>query len=290
MPFMLDRRSVMRLCAGAAAAVAMRTPGHAASDSTTDSIREDAVYDLTGLGYKELPALPLITGDSFNGGIRYDETRPENPDGAWLTVQRCARIDDIAEKDRPGVLASFTLLGLGVSNPRHQGVVFEHILHFLTTQRGLDPSRIVYVSTELFEPYRDKFEIARAGRFIERPLAEAKTAGDGSGYFRPAGHPLQPEIPTVGIYYPLPDTEPPESLALPLEGYLEIGEASTLPLDGDTVQPEGGGLGLERLAMVEGGEAPSFEESRLALLAACQSEADRDGKALPPGYADFDAL
>jgi hypothetical protein len=290
MPFMPNRRSVMRLCAGAAAAVAMRAPSHAASDSTTDAVREDAVYDLTGLGYTELPPLPLITGDAFNGGIRYDETRPDNPAGAWLTVQRCARVDDIAEMDRPGVLASFTLLGLGVSKPRHQGVVFEHILHFLTTQRGLDPSRIVYVSTELFRPYRDTYEIARAGRFIERPLAEAKAAGDGSGYFRPEGHPLQPEIPTVGIYYPLPDTEPAESLALPLDGYLEIGEASALPLDAGTVQPEGGGLGLERLVMVAGGDAPGFEESRLSLLAACQAEADRDGKPLPPGYADFDAL
>jgi hypothetical protein len=41
--------------------------------------------------------------------------------------------------------------------------------------------------------------------------------------------------------------------------------------------------------MVEGGEAPSYEESRLALLAECQAEADRDGKELPSGYADFEA-
>jgi hypothetical protein len=292
MPFMPSRRSVMRLCGGAAAAFAMRTPASSAAwdSSATDAIREDAVNDFTGLGYAQLPALSLITGDAFNGGIRYDETRPDDPTGAWLSVQHAARVDDIAERDRPGVLAAFTLLGLGVSHGRHQGVVLEHILHFLTARRRLDPSLIVYVSTELFRPYRDRYEIARVGGFIERPLAEAKAAGDGSGYFRPDGHPLHPGFPTAGIYYPLPGAEPAASPALPLHGYLEIGEVSTQPLAVDAPEPEAGGLGLERLAMVEGWPSPSFEDSRLSLLAALQEEAAVDGKALPSAYASFAAV
>jgi hypothetical protein len=79
-------------------------------------------------------------------------------------------------------------------------------------------------------------------------------------------------------------------LTYPLEAHLEIGEAMAWPLDSDPVRPEGGALGLERLAIAAGETVPSFEESRLSLLESLQQEAARDGKTLPAGYERFAAL
>jgi hypothetical protein len=164
-------------------------------------------------------------------------------------------------------------------------------MDFLVSQEGLDPEKLVFVSTDMFRPYRDRFAAAKAGRFIERSREEAYATGDGSGYFAPKGHPLAPSYPTVGVYYPDPrDVAAVDDLAYPPAGHIEIAEVGISPLDQAATTYEGGGLGLERLAMAEGEDIPDFEETWLNLLRVIEDEAERTGKPLPDGYTKFASL
>ncbi len=288
----VSRRTLLSLTMTGAAGLALGPKlGHAASEtvsSTTATLAADFTSHFGRLGYDWIAPLQMITGHSFNGGLRYDDTRKDPVPGKSMFVQPAARVEDAARGDVPGVLALFTIFGVRVDRPEEPGALFGQVLTWLVEQRGLDPARLVFVSTDTFMPYRDRHDIVRAGRVLQRARDEARNAGDGSGFFAPKGHPEEPAIDTVGIYYPLPGA-PTGELSYPLNGYLEIGEISITPLDRSAVSFEACGFGLERLVMAEGGAAPDFETSRQALLRLIEHEADRTGAALPKGYEIFSA-
>lgn len=284
----LSRRNLLELSIGGAAAmVAGRQPAIAARRSL-DEIRESAVAFFQGRGHLPVPSLPMITGDDFNGGLRFDAFRREAPPEPWAAIQTAARIDDIAERDRPGVLAGFTVVNVGFPMTADSGATLDVALDFLVEERGLNPERMVFVSTAVSKPMIERFEPLRAGTFIERDIDEAKAAGDGSGYFAPPGHPYGPTLYTVGIYYPFGDAVAAAS-TYPLDGYIEIAEITVPPADAPR-RRQGGSIGLERLAMAEGKPVPDYDESRLDLLRMIEEEAEREGKPLPPGVTAFASL
>ncbi|WP_269580691.1 hypothetical protein [Roseibium sp. Sym1] len=281
----VSRRTLLSMTMTGAAGLALTR--HARAAAPTAATLAAAFTDHFGaIGYAWTDPLGMISGQSFNGGLRYDETRPEPVAGKSLFVQPAARVEDAEGAGTPGVLALFTICGLRVSEPAEPGALFGQLLTWLVEQRNLDPARLVFVSTEAFGPYRDRHELVRAGRIVQRDRKEAMAAGDGSGYFAPPGHPAQPAFETVSLHYPLPGTEP-DDLAYPLQGYLEIGEVSITPLDRRAVGFEVGGFGLERLVMAEGGVAADFEASRRALLRLIESEATASGQPLPEGHGLF---
>ncbi len=284
----LSRRNVLELSIGGAAALVAGKRPAAAARRPLDEIRESALAFFQGRGHVPAPSLAMITGYDFNGGLCFDDTRPETPPGPWMAFQTAARIDDIAERNRPGVLAGFTIISVGRPRPADSSTPLDAILEFLVEVRGLRPERMAFVSTAVFKPLIERFEPLRAGRFIERDITEAKEAGDGSGYFAPSGHPYGPSEYTVGIYYPIGDAVAAPS-TYPPDGYVEIAEIVTPPAD-SLRGPQQGGIGLERLAMAEGKPIPDFEESRLDLLRMIEEEAEREGKPLPPGITAFASL
>ena len=283
----IDRRTLLRFSAAGAAALATGGRIAFAAPGPIDEIQSSALGYFGKHGFAELPPLSMITGEAFNGGIRFDETDNDSPSGPTIRVQPAARVDDIADRSLPGVLALFNIIGLRDADAEG-GTLLSRVMDFLTNARQLDPGRMLFVSTELLRPQIGRVDGVSADRVIERPMDEAKAAGDGSGFFAPAGHPLQPAYPTVSLHYPLPGIEPDPSPTYPPEGYIEIAEIGLPSPDGagDT----GAGIGLERVAMAEGEDVPDFERTLLNLLRIIEDEAARTGKPLPDGYTKFASL
>jgi hypothetical protein len=285
----ISRRNMMQLSAAGAATLAVGARVAPAVAQATDDIRKHAAAWFAGRGFAQLPPLGLVTGHAFNDGLRYDESRTPDPQQNWFSIQYVARVGDIDERDRAGVLAGFHIIAIGHPAPAAPGALLNVVLEYLIDERKLDPARMLFVSTELFEPHRAR--VARYGvdRFMQRSLAEAKAAGDGSGHFEPRGHPAQPSFASVGIYYTAPGVAPTLPTAYPPPGYIEIAEVSIAAGSGGQGVAGSAGIGLERLAMAEGKPVPDFEQSRRALLQAIEVEARRTKQPLPPGHARFAA-
>lgn len=281
-----NRRDMIKFSAAGAATLVVGGYAASAAPMPIDDIRSSALAYFGKAGFVELPPLSLITDHAFNGGLRYDDTRPAMLPHGWISIQPATRIEDIAERHRPGVLAGFTIIGLQGAPGDERGALFDRMIDFLVEARGLDAGKMLFVSTELFRPHVERSDRVRADRVVERPLAEAQAAGDGSGYFAPKGHPYQPKVLSVGVYYPLSGAAQRQPMSYPPQGYIEIAEIDISP---ENDKPKCGGIGLERLAMAEGKPIPDFERSRRDLLRAIEAEARRTGKPLPPGYATFAA-
>ncbi len=286
----LTRRRVIHLSAAGAATLAAGHRLALAAPAPADDVRDNALRYFGGHGFAETRPLEMITNSAFNGGLRYDETRPDSQSAPTVTMQTAARIDDIADRERPGVLAVFTIFGIAIPGPAKPGLLLTNVLDFLLSERKLDPERILFVSTEDFEPIADQVDGINAYRIFERSAETARAEGDGSGFFAPKGHPYAPQEATVGIYYRLPDAKKDAELSYPPEGYIELAEVGIAPFGGDPNRPQVGGFGIERVAMAEGEEIPDFEETKLNLLRIIEDEAKRTGKDLPPGYTMFASL
>ncbi|MCB1490147.1 MAG: hypothetical protein KDJ86_00730 [Bauldia sp.] len=282
----LDRRHLLQIAATGAAGLVIGGRHAFAVAGPIDAIADDTVSHFGRLGFGQVPPLGLITGDEYNDGLRYDETRPEPPVAPELVIQPVARVSDIAERDRPGVLPGFNIIGLQKPGPA-DGSLLALLIDFLVRRRGLDPNRMLYVSTEELAPHIERIDTLASGTFYERSAEEAVAAGDGSGVFAPPGHPNSPNFHSVGVYYPLPGTAPGTPAAYPPDGYIEIAEIG-IPLEGEGDQAAG--IGLERLALAEGETVPDFEETLLNLLRTIEDEAARTGKPLPDGYTKFASL
>lgn len=280
----MNRRTLMKLSAAGAAALAAGRRPATASAGTVDQVRDSALRYFTERGFEEVPPLDLITGDAFNGGILYDDSRSERPAGKSVSVQYAARTEDIEDKARPGVLAGFNVIVLRDSDADAPGGLFEQVMDFLVGDQGLDPDRMMFVSTEVFRPHAERVDMVKPERVLERPLAEARATGDGSGYFAPKGHPFHPAFDSVAIYYPLPGEGSDPATAYPPSGYIEIAEIGLSPED------KAGAIGLERLAMARGAPAPSYKDTQQELLRVLETESRSRGKPLPPGYAVFASL
>jgi hypothetical protein len=279
----------MKFAGGFAAMAALG--GRAAAASNARETIETAMPNyFESLGYRRRSPASLITGDRFNGGLRYDEESTEAPPaGKTCVVQDCGRIGDISQRDRPGVLAYFQILSCRNDRPASHGEMMTTVLDALLGPGGLDRDRLVLVSTEAIDPYRpylDRYGIGPE-RIVVRALAEAQATGDGDGFFAPRGHPYTSGYPTAGIHYALPSTAPATRLRYPLDGYLELGEVGLEPAWGATISPQSMGLGMERIAMAQGRPVPGFEASRLMLLARLEDEALRRKVDLPEAHAAF---
>lgn len=282
----IDRRRLLGLSAAAATTLTLGRGSALAIPTATDEVRDSALSWFPTHGFGSIPPLDLMTGDAFNGGLRYDETGSEDPEQPWMRLQPAARIEDIAERDRDGVLATFNIIGLSHSEP-DEDAIMPAVLRFLIDERNLDPANMLFVSTEAFRPYLDRIDEVSADRFLERPLEVAQAMGDGSGYFAPRGHPNGPAFPSVGLYYPVPGATPKGDPVYPPPGYIELAEIGLAPNAGGGTLA---GLGMERIAMAEGGDVPDFGETRLNLLRLLEDEAERTGRPLPEGYTQFASL
>lgn len=281
-------RHVMKLSGAGIAALSI-APGRAAATGEADpDIAEAASTYFSALGYKPLPPLSLITGDdAFNGGLRFDPTRRDFDPKGQFVIQRLARVADAENRDAPGVLASFNVIGLQGRVQDKPGDLLLHVLDFLTAHRALGSARMQFVSTASVFPLLEAVGPVADGNRVERSVAEARHTADGAGVYAPQGHPFGVDITTVGIFYPVaggaigpqPDHAP--------QGTVKIAEIGVGPAREGLSPVEYGLIGIERLALAEGRPLPDFEETRLDLLRALEREAETRGIALPPGYSAF---
>lgn len=269
--------------------VAKARPSSAAPESADESQLQEAAVDFfVERGYRRLPAMHLITGETFNDGLRFDDTPNRTPPGKTVRLQDCGRTGDLAKRGEPGVLPYFHIVALCIENPDARGELFTQVLDYLVESAELDPKRLALVSTERFIPYLEQLEPygIRREQFVQRDLQEARAAGDGSGYFHPKGHPTAAGEYTVSIHYALED-DPKRSertLEYPLNGYLELAE---VVIDGDasaSIRRESGGFGLERVLMAQGKPIDGFPQSQQKALSAIKAESERRGLALPMAY------
>lgn len=279
----LNRRHVMGLSSAAFGGLMMpRIPALAQEPSLSETFLDH----FSAQGFKALEPLSLLTDFGFNGGLRYDDTRADYPDGPSVCVQPSCRVDDIDKAGTPGVLALFNIMMLNVPDASLSASSAELMLEFAIEQAGLDPAKIVYVSTDLFEPYFSESTLMQKGRFIQRERGEAMTSGEGSGYFAPAGHPHTPSFPTASVHYPLGNTGLNDA-SFPLPDHLEIGEIILEDRQAGRPGPVGCGFGLERLALATGRPVPDFTESRVTFLNLARQEAEQTGRKLPAGYEAY---
>ena len=241
-------------------------------------------------GYAELPPLDLITGQAFNGGLRFDPFRPDAAQSRRFSIQRVARIDDIALRNRPGVLVSYNVIFMQDPKPPARGALFMRVMDFLVNARGLDAAKMQFLATDIFLPHLEKVKGVRAKQFTQLSEAQARKAGRGAGVFAPKGHPDGLDFASVNVYYPVGAGAVGHPVPFAPEGFAEMALIGIGPGGGKLGASEVAGIGVERLAMAEGAAAPSFEQSRIALLRALEQEAKAQSKPLPPGYAALAVL
>ncbi|MCR9212186.1 MAG: hypothetical protein NXI13_00600 [Proteobacteria bacterium] len=250
--------------------------------------REDsAVHFFEKLGYRPLPAMPLITGDVFNGGVRFDESGPlgyEN--GRTMGVQNCIRMEDMDAGNTPGSLPYFHILFVNIKEPISRGHILTQGVDYLANDAGLDARKLVFVSTPHFEPYVSGLETFSIlpSQFIARDKEQAVSQGDGSGYFAPNDHPHATPYFSVSIHYPHDLAAVGQELTYPLTGYLELAEVMIDQDASEIQQAEGIGFGLERLNMAMGEPVDSIDQSRKSALVELEDEAARRNVTLPLAY------
>lgn len=280
----LDRRHFVSLAAAGAAGSLLPPASSSARAETPDAAE---FFDhFAAKGAAILDPLPLLTDESFNGGLRYDDTRPSYPDGMSVCVQPSCRVEDAAKAGDPGVLALFHIAVLNLPASAGARETIAQLMRFAVETEKLDPEKFVFVSTEVFEPHFTSDPLLQKGRFVKRDLEEARAAGDGSGYFSPDGHPDTNGFNSVSIHYPVASGSE-GALAYPLSGFLEIGEISLADAASGSAGTVGGGFGLERLALASGRLAPDFAESRARLFELAKQQAAAEGTALPQGLKAF---
>ena len=240
-------------------------------------------------GYELLPARPLITGHEFNGGLLYDDTQPVFKPGNWVVVQDCGRLEDIKEPADTATLAHFHILSVQLEKPAYPGELLSPGLDYLINTEGLDPEKLVIVSIEQFKPYA-----AIAARFgidesqiVYRSLSEAKAAGDGSGFFRPEGHPYTDGRSTVSIHYAASNDIPTRNISYSLQGLLELGEVGLNLVPEIDTPVEAAGFGIERIKMALDHDVHSHKTSKLILVEKLNKEASARGVDLPRAYHEL---
>ncbi len=280
----LDRRHFVSLAAAGGLGIALPAAFIPARASTP--VSADFLDHFAASGTAILDPLPLVTNSAFNGGLRYDDTRPDYPDGMSVCIQPSCRVEDAGKAGEPGVLALFhiAVLNLPVSAGAREAIA--QLMGFAVLTEKLDPEKFVFVSTEVFEPHFTSDPLLQKGRFVKRDLEEARAAGDGSGFFSPDGHPDTDGFNSVSIHYPI-DGGSEGTLAYPLTGFLEIGESSLAEAGSGMGGTVGGGFGLERLALASGRQAPGYAQSRASLFDLAEQEAASSGTTLPEGLKAF---
>ncbi|WP_340149228.1 hypothetical protein [uncultured Sneathiella sp.] len=237
--------------------------------------------------YRQVPSLDLITGDSFNDGVRYDESAPGGlQDGKTVILQRCIRMEDINIDDRPDVLPYFHILAINLKGPFPSAMGLRTMLDYLVNHLELDPARLAFVSTDFFTPYLPHLEPfgIEASQFVIRDRKAALAAGDGSGFFSPKGHPHVNPYHSVSMHYAEDPDAMQQELHHTLPGFIEIGEVMIHEDAPEVEDLQIAAIGLERISMAMGNPVESFAQSRDMALAALEAEAKRRNVPLPPAY------
>ena len=261
--------------------------GDAEFEQAFASLRQKAIDFYSGLGYQPIDRKALLTGHAFNGGLRYDESGTASTGSERsMIIQDCARIGDIGEQHRHDILPYFHILGCNARSRNDDAQIVKEILDFLLGPVGLAPQRLAFVSVERLSTYRQllaEHGIDWQRQVVIRDTDAAKAVGDGSGHFRPAGHPEQPDQPSVGIYAWLGEGPVPAVHSYPLPAqWSELGEIGLGP-DSESIH----GVGLERLVYATTGLLPSWHDRREHLLARIEAEVAASGGSLPEGYYLF---
>ncbi|MEM8731697.1 MAG: hypothetical protein AAGF79_17450 [Pseudomonadota bacterium] len=253
-----------------ASAFALTSPYLAAADSQDfDAVVLDVRQRLTdfhtSLRFTEVEAAPIVTGlPDFNDGLQFDEGGVLAGFGQFV-IQPAARADDASEKDRKGVLPMFHIFSVKGFEDDGPDLTILRYSEVLFDLFRLDRNRIAFVSVpnfKSFQPYLEQNDLWHQERVTFRDEAEAKAAGDGSGYFRLPNS--EAGMYTAGLYYALSDAPGPAGNS---EDWLEIGELVTDPSGYADYS-----FGLERVAMATSGIVPTWE-SRLSVL---QDQITRD--------------
>lgn len=233
------------------------------------------------LGFAETQPLSIVTGDdAYNGGLRHDFDQSALPNEAFV-VQPLARVRDVAEKDRPDILPLFHEIGCHPARGTDGQVATRLMVRILTSNLGLDPARIAFVSVPQstdMRPVLDEMGLPFPEKVLLRDDVEALAARDASGYFFP--DPFGEDyLVTMGVYYRVGETdEPAPATYPPPPNWTEIGE---IVIAGEAA-PLGISIGAERLTFALTGQYPTWDQ-RLGLLF---SKVEQDG-AKPPGLAAF---
>lgn len=236
------------------------------------------------LGYQPRQPAPIVTRDeTFNGGLRFDDTGLLEKPGL-MAFQQCARLEDIDRKDRRDVLPLFHIfVGSKPLGLKSQQTVAQ-LLTYLTQSAGLDPARLAFVGTPRLNEFLPQLEsagIEPIRQIFLRDDAEALATADGSGYYRFPGDPDAPTLPTAGIYYWIGNGSPrPITAYPPSPDWTEIGEMS---LDDDDSLAFG--LGTERLTLASTGLISSWQERLTQLMEYIEN--DSGGAEPPSGRALF---
>ncbi|MEE4377569.1 MAG: hypothetical protein V2J55_08655 [Candidatus Competibacteraceae bacterium] len=251
------------------------------------NLQQQLISFLEAAGYQQIPAQSLITGHAFNGGLRYDDSGvlAKMPNGE-MVVQDCARVEDIPNKNRRGVLPFFHILACTRRADSDQDKTFSETINLVTKTLELPSQRLALVSIAALADFRDLLteqDIDWERQVVIRDTEEAKATGNGSGYFNPAGHPEQPEFITAGLYIWTGEGQAPAIKTYPLsEQWVEIGEVGL-----DKTATLAFGFGLERLVYAKTGLLPSWQEQRQQLLETVKAESAKTGAPLPEGYTLF---
>jgi hypothetical protein len=237
-----------------------------------ENIKKEGIQYFLRKGYREVGELPLITNETFNGGLRYDEDMGDVT-GVAFRIQRCSRIEDLQGKGKRGVLPHFTMLAATASLTA-KPEFFSEVFEFLITVQHLDPKKMTITTTRLAEGYTPLFKQwgILDQQIRHRDVEEAKSRGDGSGYFAPKGHPRCPGLPSFSVHYGLADGED-----------IEIAEMSFPEKKAEDSQAVSG-IGLERLAMAEGLSAPTWEDALQKMHKHVGRELQERGGEAPQGY------
>lgn len=236
------------------------------------------------LGYQpRRPALIVTRDETFNGGLRFDDTGLLDKPGL-MAFQQCARLEDISKKDRRDVLPLFHIFVCSKPLGLDSQQTVAQILTFLTQSAGLDSARLAFVGTPRLNDFLPQLEsagIEPIRQIFLRDDAEALAAADGSGYYRFPGDPDAATLPTAGIYHWIGSGSPqPITTYPPSRDWTEIGEMSID--DGDDLAF---GLGTERLTLASTGLISSWQERLTQLMEYIEN--DSGGAEPPSGRALF---
>ena len=257
------------------------------SNDDFDKLLDGTTTFLAQRGYKNVPPKSLLTNEPFNDGVCFDDTRERYPSGKWYSVQPASRVEDYNRESETGVLPYFHILSLHNSENTTFDGLLRLMLTYLTKQCRLDPARLVITSTSLFKPYLNALPEygMKETQFFERDLTQAKAQGDGSGFFNPKGLPhLNGGYPTAAFDYVMTSDTPIKNKTYPLKGALEIGEIRIAEDPKQTINPQSGGFGLERLLLAMGKPGIRYEDSRRSAMTAMRDQSEATGKALPIAY------
>jgi len=256
---------------------------------TESSNEEQLINYFKAKGFKLFPKHDLITNHDFNHGLRYDDEPNEVRSGKWMRFQDCGRVEDISNSNKPGVLAYFHILALNNDKPKFQGEMLSEVLDYLFNDAGLDPRKIILVSTDWINPYKThiyNFNI-NSSQIIIRPYREVIAKGDGSGLFSVKGHPYNPNLPSVSIHYIIDNKQINQNPVYHSIQHLEICEISLNVGPKREKNSESAGIGMERLKKAQGHTVNSYSESKNRLILALENEAISRNIDLPNAYKTF---